>query len=209
MFGNGHDHECDGWDEPMDVSPELQQLATSLAASAARNTAQMVVDRVRAVKTSNKSDETIAQLEQMITELISDKNDLVRIAQAYQAELVAQRLNPGEMQYIASTIVPLIQEVADRSPDADAAKTAQLVELLQPLLSVDTVNILQLLGFNFRKAIGEPLTALAAKAISSRAAPDANALAELQRLQHEKEIAYVELASDPEAFARWKELYGK
>jgi len=42
-----------------------------------------------------------------------------------------------------------------------------MLRLMTPLPSVETVTILQLLGFNFRTAIGQPLTDLAGNAIRS------------------------------------------
>lgn len=40
-------------------------------------------------------------------------------------------------------------------------------EQLKDLISVDTLKTMQLLGFNYKAAIGEPLTNLCADAISS------------------------------------------
>jgi hypothetical protein len=81
-----------------------------------------------------------------------------------------------------------------------------MVDLLTPLLSAETVTILQLLGFNFRRAIGEPLTELVASLISTRTPADSDRLLELQALQSQRDIKYIELASDPESFARLKNL---
>ena len=41
----------------------------------------------------------------------------------------------------------------------------QIIDVLKPLLSIETFTILQLLGFNFREAIGIPLTKLVNKSI--------------------------------------------
>lgn len=191
----------------MEVAPELQELAVGLAGSAARNTAQVVWDRVNALKAANKDRETISGLEQIINDLIADKNDLTRIAQAYQSELVAQRLSSGDIRYITDTVVPLIEQLAATS-STDAAKTTQMMKLLKPLLSIETVNVLQLLGFNFRRAIGEPLTELVEKSILSRASASGDAATELAHLQLRRELAVLELAQDPDAYARFQSLTG-
>ncbi|MCI4658480.1 hypothetical protein [Cryobacterium zhongshanensis] len=47
----------------MEVSPEVQALAISLAGSAIRNTAQGVSDRVKGLRASNNDSETINGLE--------------------------------------------------------------------------------------------------------------------------------------------------
>lgn len=58
----------------MDVSPEVQQLAVSLAAAAAKNSAQMVADQIRSLRAGKKSEETIAGLEEIISEIRRDTN---------------------------------------------------------------------------------------------------------------------------------------
>jgi hypothetical protein len=55
--------------------------------------------------------------------------------------------------------------------------------------------VLQLLGFNFRKAIGEPMTELVSKLILSKAQADPTLTLELNRL-------YLDVALDPEAHSR-------
>jgi hypothetical protein len=182
----------------LDLSPDFQALAASLAGSALRNSASAVADRIRGLKATNDSQSVINELEELVNELISDKNDLTRIAQAYQAELVAQRLSAGDVQYITNAVVPLLETLASQGSDPQG--TEKVMGMIKPLLSIDTVNVLQLLGFNFRKAIGEPLTALVEHAILSKASTDANL--ELQRLQLERELAYIAVARDPEAHAR-------
>ncbi|WP_104176569.1 hypothetical protein [Cryobacterium sp. Y50] len=189
----------------MEISPEVQALAISLAGSAIRNTAQGVSDRVKGLRAGNNDSETINGLEQLVNDLISDKNDLTRIAQAYQAELVAQRLSSGDVQYITETVVPLVEKLMGFSQNDDSDKS-HVIEAIKPLLSIETVNVLQLLGFNFRKAIGEPLTELVERAILSKAPGDASVL--IQRLQLEREVGYIAVAQDPAAHARLVAIFG-
>jgi hypothetical protein len=190
----------------VEVSPEIQALAISLAGSAIRNTAQGVSDRIKGLKVGNNDLETINGLEQLVNDLIADKNDLTRIAQAYQAELVAQRLSMGDVQYITETIVPLVEKLAGSTGNGASDKSSQMMETLKPLLSIETVNVLQLLGFNFRKAIGAPLTELVERAILSKAPGDA--ALEIQRLQLEREVGYIAIAQDQAAHARLVGMYG-
>ncbi|MDJ0336397.1 hypothetical protein QMG83_14300 [Salinibacterium sp. G-O1] len=51
-----------------------------------------MTDRVRALRAAEKQKDAIAGLEEIISGLISDKAEVTRIAQAYQSELVSQRL---------------------------------------------------------------------------------------------------------------------
>ncbi|MCS5721085.1 hypothetical protein N1028_02385 [Herbiconiux sp. CPCC 203407] len=192
----------------MDISPEVQSLGVSLAGSLARNSAQLVWDRVNALKAKKQDQETLDGLQQIITELIGEKNDLTRIAQAYQAELVAQRLSSGDVQYITQNVLPIIEKFAEQSGN-DSARTEQMMGLIEPLLSIEMVNVMQLLGFNFRSAIGEPLTELVSKMIAARAAASSADTTELEMLRTRREIAYLELAQDAEAYERFMRLSGQ
>lgn len=81
------------------------------------------------------------------------------------------------------------------------AATQEVIDLIQPLLSVETVTVLQLLGFNFRKAIGEPLTELVSRLILSRVQANPALSLEIQRLT-------LAIAQDPEAYKRLTSMVG-
>ena len=125
-------------------------------------------------KAKKQDQQTIAVLEEIVNGLIADKSELVRIAQAFEQELVAQRIAPSDIEYISNNLVPILSQlVTSSSPEPEQANA--VLETLRPLLSVETVTLLQLVGFNFRKAIGEPLTDLVAGIIAARGAGKASA----------------------------------
>lgn len=188
----------------MDVSPEVVDLGVRLAESLARNTATAISDKVRGLKAAGKKDETIAGLEELVSDLIADKAEVTRIAQSYQQELVSQRLTPGDVKYIADTVIPLIENVAHASGAQGEALLKQ-IDAIKPVLSVETANVLQILGFNFRKAIGEPLTQLLEHAILSRVERSE----ELKIQSAKREQLYIELALDADAYERFRELFSR
>lgn len=191
------------------MDPELQTLALQLADAAIRNSAREVIERVSILRAKKQDKETIAELEQIINELINDKSEIIRIAQAYQDELVAQRISDEDVEFLTTNIVPVLKALTDSGATANAqsAATEKMLELLTPLLSVETITILQLLGFNFRKAIGQPLTDLVGNAIRSRTQPDDTAA--IRKLDLEREIAVLQIAKDPDAYARLGSLTGR
>ena len=65
------------------------------------------------------------------------------------------------------------------------------VKILSPLVSKETLTILQLLGFNFKKAIGEPLTSLIREMILTKLPLDT----ELQKLQMQIQLEQLRLIS--------------
>lgn len=138
------------------MDPELTQLSLQLANTAVRNSAAAVAERITAARTRKRDQETIAELEDIVNELVADKAELIRIAQAYEEEFVAQRLSPENVEYIIGSVVPVLERLMAES--GDEAAVQKFMGLLQPILSVETLTVLQLVGFNFKRAIGEPLT---------------------------------------------------
>lgn len=158
------------------VDPQFQTLGAQLGEVIVRNTAVAIADKIRALKARKQDQEAIAELEAIINELVADKSELVRIANAYEEELVAQRLTKEDIEYISKNLVPLLGQLATSSAtQPDQSQGVQ--NLLESLLSVETVTVLQLVGFNFRKAIGQPLTELVAGFIAARGSGSASSTA--------------------------------
>lgn len=187
------------------IAPHVVGLATQLTAALARNTAATIQDKVASSKASRDAEGRAQALEQIVNDLIEDKSELTRIAQAYQQELVAQQLTPGDVHYIANTVVPLLTTLAGASGDEkDAEKSKQQIETFAPLLSVETVNVLQLLGFNFRQGIGAPLRRRVRELIEGSSATTGTEVA-LEQLRIQR--AAMELSMDAGAYARFREMY--
>ena len=125
--------------------------------------------------------------------------------------MVAQRLSASDVHYITSNIIPVLETLAESAAeDEDAADSVrELMDVLKPVLSVETVTVLQLVGFNFRKAIGEPLTELVSRIILAKAQADPVANLEVQRLAMQRELALIQVATDPEAHARFLGMLGR
>jgi len=187
----------------MDMSPEVLQAGVNLAESMTRNSGTMIWNKIRAVRESGRHEESIAALEEIINDLLADKQELVSIAKSYQSELVSQQLTAGDVQYIVGTLFPLVKQIVEASSDGNTKRLEQL-EAMKPFLSVETVNVLQLLGFNFRKAIGEPLTALCEGLILAQV--DRSREIQLEQLKNQQ--ALVSLALDEAAYNRFVTLMG-
>lgn len=191
------------------MDPALQALSVQLSEVAVRNAAAAVAERISSVKTRKRNEETIAALEEIVNELLADKAELTRIAQAFDDELVAQRLSADDVRYITDNLLPLVRQLAEATPASPGSRSAgDVMDLLEPLVSVETLTILQLMGLNFREAIGQPLTRLIASLIDSQVRPEAVEAADLQRAIVERDIAIAHLATNPEAYGRWRALTG-
>ena len=146
------------------MDEQVVGLSVRLAEAAARNTAVAISDRLSVIRTRKADRESLSHLEEIITDLIADKNELLQIAHAFEQDLVAQRITEEQATALVGAVVPALKLMAGSS-GSDGSKA---IEPLLPLLTQDIITALQLLGFNFRKALGEPLTQLLADFLLSK-----------------------------------------
>lgn len=192
------------------MDPILLELSARLAEVGVKNTAASVSSAIRSLKAGRDKDKTISGLTDIISELIDDKQEAELIAKSYRDELVAQKLSEEDLSYVVDTVLPALKDFLSRMADDDNPEevekmdeTIKKLEALEPLLSVNTLTVLQTLGFNFRKGIGEPLTELTRSAISGK---QKESQTRLNELVYEREIEYFNLLQDEEAFERFLSL---
>lgn len=147
---------------------EIAVITKTLDSIIGSNTAAIVMNKVEAAKTNREKDKTIQELEQIINELISEKSELIRISNALGDELITKKISDNEIEYLSEQLLPIVQSLLESSvyPE-EKSNASDIVEILKPLLSKETFNILQTLGFNFKEALGEPLTLLVRDLISN------------------------------------------
>lgn len=192
----------------MNVSPEMITLGTELATITGRMSVQAIFDKMKAVKQKDNKDETISNLEEIISELIADKNSLIRISQAYEEKLITQRITENEIEYITTSVVPILEELLKQNSSDGSEKMQEGLDLLKQLLSKETFNIMQILGFNFKKAIGEPLTELLASLIRSKVSTTERAI-EIEQLIQKRDIEFFKVCQDEAAYSRLMSVYQK
>lgn len=141
------------------MDPVLAGLGVHLADVALRNAASTVADRIGAAKVRKDDKATIALLEDLVNELVADKAELTRIAQAYQQEVGAKQISARDIEYIATNLRSLLDKVGGLAPGG-AVEAEAVLDAIEPFLSAETLTIVQLLGFNVREAVGEPMTRL-------------------------------------------------
>lgn len=192
------------------MDPILLELSARLAEVGVKNTAASVSSAIRSLKAGRDKDKTISGLTDIISELIDDKQEAELIAKSYRDELVAQKLSEEDLSYVVDTVLPALKDFLSRMADDDNPEevekmdeTIKKLEALEPLLSVNTLTVLQTLGFNFRKGIGEPLTELTRNAISGKQKENQT---HFNELVYERDIEYFKLLQDEEAFERFLSL---
>ena len=77
------------------------------------------------------------------------------------------QISEEDIGHLHATISSLLEVLKSASPEAE---WGQFEDVIKELVSVSTLRTLQLLGFNFKVAVGEHLTELCSNAISGLAA---------------------------------------
>jgi len=151
----------------------MLNLATELTKLAVKGTATAVATKVAAIK-NEKNAESIRKIyDEIVNELIQERDEAVRIAQAYKSELSRVVISDEDIKHLHNTISRLLEILKGISTISNNGSNEsgglEAFEPLKELINIDTLKTMQLLGFNYKAAIGEPLTNLCANAISSLA----------------------------------------
>ena len=141
----------------------LVDAGVSLAELAVKGTASAVNKKIRAVKDVKDAEKLRTTYDSLINEVLQEREEAVRIAQAYKAELDRIIISDEDIDHLHATVSKVLDIIREFSPSTPVNS----FEAVKELISVDTLKTMQLLGFNYKAAIGEPLTILCANAISS------------------------------------------
>lgn len=183
------------------MDPIIEELTTQAATIMMQNTASIIAAKVQSIKAKKNDKEAVAELTEIINDLVEENARLQSLAQAYKQELVAQQITAEDIEYITETLIPLLEDMM-RSGEKSVPQST--FDVMRQLLSKETLNVLQLLGFNFKQAIGVPLTHLLADFISSQSPMGRQQDIQLDMLA--LELKLIELAQDPEACGRYLSL---
>lgn len=140
----------------------LIAMGTSLTELAVKGTATAVANKVKAVKDEKSADKLRGTYDEIVNELLSERDEAVRIAQAYKSELDRIIISDEDIENLNTTVTRILDILKIFSPELDT----QSLQAFKDLISVDTLKTMQLIGFNYKAAIGEPLTMLCADAIN-------------------------------------------
>ncbi|MBA2174841.1 hypothetical protein H0266_08045 [Halobacillus locisalis] len=191
-------------------NPELIKASAQLGKYITQQSTVAIRDKLRISKEAKSDKEKINVLEEIIQELLAEKNQLIQIAQVYDEQMVAQKISEEDVDYITSNILPLFENLITNTDDEEEAEeNRKNLDIFKPLLSKETFNMLQLLGFNYKRAIGEPLTDLVNAMIVSQKPISKEADLDRQKLFYEHETQYFNMINDEEAYQRHLKLQGK
>lgn len=185
---------------------ELVGLGVSLTELAVKGTATAISSKIRAIKDEKSVDNVRATYDEIINELLSEREEAVRIAQAYKSELEKVVISDEDIQHLHNTVTRILELVKESQGSTNAAVNTQIqaYEQIKELISVDTLKTMQLLGFNYKAAIGEPLTLMLRNFILSKVA-DPDALNSFKKVVTPE---MVEILKDNTAYENFKQITG-
>lgn len=152
------------------IEQTLAELGGSLAVLAAKGTASAIATKIKALKNEKDAEAIRNAYDELVSQLLEERAEAILIAQAYKAELDRVVISDEDIVSLDATIgrvidiiktFPAIQQT-DSSKDRIKNES---FDQLRKLVSADTLRTMQLLGFNYKAAIGEPLTELCASKI--------------------------------------------
>lgn len=173
---------------------EISMLGAALKEVLTSGVADKAVGLVSSVKKNLDKDKTISAYKNAFTQLIQENHELKTISMGYRDQFDQIYLSEKDIDYLQQTATRLINlfipEITDEKKEElenqlvnqqgqsnleaelvikqwekEQMKQRKSIEQLVDLIQVDTLRTMQLLGFNYREAIGEPLTELVANSI--------------------------------------------
>ena len=155
----------------------LVDMGLSLSELAIKGTASAVSKKIRTAKDIKDTEKLRVVYDEIVNELLQEREEAVRIAQAYKSELDRIVISDDDIEHLHNTVARILEifkaiqlvSALGKNEEEVAKINAQVesFEQIKELISVDTLKTMQLLGFNYKAAIGEPLTQICADAITS------------------------------------------
>jgi len=149
------------------VTDNVKQIGTALISDGLKklsleNTADTIYQKSGALKQNKEISEIHTGYMEIINELMQQKQEAILIAESYKSELERVQISDEDMQHLNETAKALLNTLLPLIPTTDGENhDIEGIEiLLNTFISTSTLRTLQLLGFNFKEAIGEPLTKL-------------------------------------------------
>ena len=193
---------------------ELLGLGVTLTELAVKGTATAVSNKIKAIKDEKNAEKIRNTYDEIINEILSEREEAVRIAQAYKSELEKVVISDEDIEHLHNTVSKILEIIKDSqlasaepmgSQAVDAVKKqVESYEQIKALISVDTLKTMQLLGFNYKAAIGEPLTLMLKNYILSKVV-EPDSLSVFQKMVTPE---MVEILKDGTAYEHFMQMTG-
>lgn len=151
------------------MDKELIDLGIRLGELAFVNTTSFVSTKIKSFKNEKDIQKLKNNYEEIINQLLDEKQEAIRIAQAYREEVENTNISDEKIDYLHNTITKALKVLENYGNNEE--ETLGATEIVK-LIDKDVLKTMQLLGFNYKEAIGQPLTELCKDYINSKKTKD-------------------------------------
>lgn len=184
---------------------ELIALGARLTELAVKGTVTTVAKKIKTMKDVKEAEKLRNTYDEIINELLNEREESIRIAQAYKDELDKVVISDRDIEHLHNTVDRLLEMMKNSSVITSNEKQISALNQCKELINVDTLKTMQLLGFNYKEAIGEPLTMMLRNLLLSKVV-EPDSLKPLERLITPE---MVQILKDDQAYENFCRLTGR
>lgn len=149
------------------MDENLLALNTAFTKAVTEVTVEKVTNKISQIKLNRDLKKQVRDYDQLVNDLLDNKNRLELTARNYKELLEQVTISDSDIESLHSTVksvIELIKPLADFKNQDEGNS----IDIVLDLLNSDTLKTLQLLGYNYKKAIGEPLTQITADFLKNK-----------------------------------------
>lgn len=139
----------------------LLTLNTAFSKAITEVTVEKVTNKITQIKSNHDLKKQITDYEQLVNDLLDNKNKLELTARNYKERLEQVTISDSDIESLHNTVSTVLKIIKPLSQSGEQ-EDEKSIDIVLDLLNSDTLKTLQLLGYNYKKAIGEPLTQITA-----------------------------------------------
>ena len=110
---------------------------------------------------NEKNIETVRNVyDELINQLLSERNEAQMLAKSYKEKLNRIEISDDDINHLRKTVSTVLSIFKNNENEKQFSD-------IEKLINKDVLKTMQLLGFNYKAAIGEPLTELCASKIKN------------------------------------------
>ncbi|BAX73560.1 MULTISPECIES: hypothetical protein [Lactobacillaceae] len=145
----------------------LLTLNTAFAKAITEVTVEKVTNKITQIKSNHDLKKQITDYEQLVNDLLDNKNKLELTARNYKERLEQVTISDSDIESLHNTVSTVLKIIKPLSQSGEQ-EDEKSIDIVLDLLNSDTLKTLQLLGYNYKKAIGEPLTQITAEFLKDK-----------------------------------------
>lgn len=172
----------------------LETAAATITNLLAKSAGDGIAQKMQSIRNKKDIKEMSNSYDALINELVQDRIDAIAAAQAYKNEVDRLEISDEDIEQLQNTIGRVLdvfgeidrqqkeqfsamaallqstneQKTEDTEQPNQVNEFAEIAKQIKGLFNADTLKAIQLLGFNYKEAIGEPLTRVCAHAIETK-----------------------------------------